>query len=87
MNYKMLVQELLKECAIVQRKKWGLTQEQMAERLHISSRAYGNAERGRSCLSAQPLVSLLMHMHEDDIQELLLAFNRRIDELEEDMII
>ncbi len=87
MDYKMLVQELLQECVIAQRKKWRLTQEQMAERLHISSRAYSNAERGRSCLSAQPLVSLLMHMHEDDIQELLSAFNRRINELEEYMII
>ncbi|MBQ3180524.1 MAG: helix-turn-helix transcriptional regulator [Firmicutes bacterium] len=85
MDYKGLVRELLTQCTSEQRKKWGLTQEQMAELLHISSRAYGNAERGKSCISSQTLVSLLGRMDEDDILELLLVFNQRVDELGDDM--
>ena len=56
--YKMLAKEFIAEHAGGLRRARGLTQEEMAEQLHITSRAYGDLERGRYCFSAAPLLLL-----------------------------
>ena len=47
------------------RKKLGLTQAAMSEKLHISEREYGNVERGRSGLSAATLLHFLMLLSDE----------------------
>ena len=42
------------------RRRRGLTQEEMAERLRITGRAYSDLERGIYCFSAVALVFLLL---------------------------
>lgn len=44
--YKVLAKEFLVECTAALRKNRGLTQEEMAERLRITSPAYGDLELG-----------------------------------------
>lgn len=46
-DYKMLVKEILSEYVDLLRKSRNLTQEEMAEYLRITSRAYGDLERGK----------------------------------------
>lgn len=84
--YKMLVKEFLAGYVNVQRKGWGLTQEEMAERLRITSRAYGDLERGKYCFSALALLSLLIMLSDDEVRGLLADFRAKILALEEDMV-
>ena len=57
--YAALLAELLSKELFAFRSRNALTQEAMAERLHISSRAYSDLERGKSCASAVTLMFLL----------------------------
>ncbi len=77
-NCKMLVKEILAGYAKRRRKELGLTQEQMAERLRISSREYGNLERGKYCFSGVALLFLLFMMEDEDIVMLLGELDRII---------
>ena len=56
--YKSVIRRYLSEYACSLREKRGLTQAEMAERLHITERAYSDLERGVYCFSTVPLVSL-----------------------------
>ena len=54
----------------------------MAEQLHITSRAYGDLERGKFCFSAVTLLFLMLI--EDDSQGTLLdTFREKVHTLEE----
>ena len=53
------------------RRRRGLTQEEMAEKLRITGRAYSDLERGIYCFSAVALVFLLLMLEEHEIKELL----------------
>lgn len=54
--YKSVIRRYLSEYARSLREKRGLTQAEMAERLHITERAYSDLERGVYCFSTVPLV-------------------------------
>ena len=54
----------------------------MAERLRITSRAYGDLERGKYCFSAVALLFLLLMLSEDEAKDFLREFRKRVDELE-----
>ena len=50
--YKEILRKFFSEYVSALRKRRGLTQEQMAEKLRITGRAYSDLERGIYCFSA-----------------------------------
>ena len=76
------VKEYLAEYTDTLRKKRKLTQEKMAERLHITSRAYGDLERGKYCFSAIALLFLLLMLKDDEVKEFLDGFREKVYVLE-----
>ena len=80
--YKMLAKEFLAEYTDTLRKLRNLTQEEMAERLRITSRAYGDLERGKYCFSAIALLFLLLMLNDDELKVFLERFRKRVYDLE-----
>ena len=81
-QYTTLVKEILSEYTGSLRKRKQLTEEEMAEQLHITSRAYGDLERGKFCFSAVTLLFLMLI--DDDSQGTLLdTFREKVHTLEE----
>ena len=64
------------------RRRRGLTQEEMAERLRITGRAYSDLERGIYCFSTVALVFLLLMLEERGIKELLSPLRDEIEKVE-----
>ena len=62
------------------RKHLGLTQAAMSEKLHISERAYGDLERGRSGLSAATLVHFLLLLSDENRAEFLRKIEKEIND-------
>lgn len=56
--------------------KHDLSQEQMAERLHISTRSYSDIERRIYGISAQTLVMYMLIISEDELQQLILDLRK-----------
>ena len=65
--YKETLRKFFSEYVSALRKRRGLTQEQMAEKLRITGRAYSDLERGIYCFSAVALVFLLLMLEEGEI--------------------
>lgn len=63
--YPALLAELLSKELYSLRQQKSLTQEGMAERLHISSRAYSDLERGKYAASAPTLLFLFSMLEAD----------------------
>ena len=72
--YKEILRKFFSEYVSALRKRRGLTQEQMAEKLRITGRAYSDLERGIYCFSTVALVFLLLMLEEGGIKELLSCF-------------
>ena len=81
-QYKMLVREFLAGYTEAFRKTQGLTQDKMAEALHITSRAYGDLERGKYCFSAIALLFFLLTLSDDELKAFLEGFRKRAYDLE-----
>ena len=64
------------------RKRRGLTQEEMAEKLRITGRAYSDLERDIYCFSVAALVFLLLMLEEGEIKELLSPLLDEIEKVE-----
>ena len=69
--YKAMLRSFCAKYVSALRKRKGLTQEEMAEKLRITGRAYSDLERGIYCFSAVALVFLLLMMEESEIKEFL----------------
>lgn len=69
--YKQFVKQYLAEFVKSLRLKRNLTQEKMAEQLHVTARAYGDLERGKFCFSATTFSLLLLMLNEDELKEFL----------------
>ena len=82
--YTALLAELLSKELLALRTRSALTQETMAERLHISSRAYSDLERGKYCVSAATLMFLLPMLGSEEQQTLIQSFLERARSLEDD---
>lgn len=80
--YKNLIRKCFSAYISTYRKKQALTQEQMAERLHISSRAYSDLERGKYGLSTATLLFLLLMLDEQEQKSLLDQFRQELRALE-----
>lgn len=81
--YKMLVKEFLAEYTDTLRKLQKLTQDEMAEQLRITARAYGDLERGKYCFSAVALLFLLLMLNDDELKSFLEGFRKRVYDLEQ----
>ena len=64
------------------RKRRGLTQEEMAEKLRITGRAYSDLERDIYCFSVAALVFLLLMLEEWEIKEFLSPLLEEIEKVE-----
>ena len=80
--YKTLVREVLSKYVGALRGDRGLTQEEMSELLRITSRAYGDLERGKYCFSAAALLFLLLMLNDRELKELLDRFRKKVYALE-----
>ncbi len=81
--YKTMAREFLSEYTDTLRKNKHLTQEKMAEYLHITSRAYGDLEKGKYCFSAITLLFLFLMLDDDEVKAFLNEFRKRVKELEQ----
>ena len=77
--YKEILRKFFSEYVSALRKRRGLTQEEMAEKLRISGRAYSDLERGIYCFST---VALLLMLEEGEIKELLSPLLDEIEKVE-----
>ena len=80
--YPALLAELLSGELSSLRQQKALTQEAVAEQLHISSRAYSDLERGRYAASAPTLLFLLSMLEADAQSALVQRFMNRVQALE-----
>ena len=80
--YPALLAELLSEELSSLRQQMALTQEAMAERLRISSRAYSDLERGRYAASAPTLMFLFSMLDAEALDALVQQFMKRVQALE-----
>lgn len=69
--YKQFVKQYLAEYVKSLRTSRKLTQEKMAEQLHVTARAYGDLERGKFCFSATTFSLLLLMLNEDELKGFL----------------
>ena len=80
--YPALLSELLSAELSSLRQQLALTQEAMAERLRISSRAYSDLERGRYAASAPTLLFLFSMLDAEAQGALVQQFMDRVQALE-----
>ena len=80
--YPALLAELLSAELSSLRQKMALTQEAMAERLRISSRAYSDLERGKYATSAPTLMFLFSMLDAEAQGDLVRQFMKRVQALE-----
>lgn len=81
-QYQTFAREFLSEYTGTLRKRRKLTQEEMEEQLHITTRAYGDLERGKYCFSALALLFLLLILSEEEVKGFLEKFRKRTHEIE-----
>ena len=82
-GYKALLQKQFSLQVKALRQKRNLTQEEMSERLHITSRAYSDLERGCSCCSALALLFFLLMLKSDELETFLNRLRKQIQVLEQ----
>lgn len=82
-GYKSLLQKQFSLQVKALRQKRNLTQEEMSERLHITSRAYSDLERGCSCCSALALLFFLLMLKSDELKTFLNRLRKQIQVLEQ----
>ena len=80
--YPALLSELLSTELSSLRQQMALTQEAMAERRRISSRAYSDLERGRYAASAPTLMFLFSMLDTEALDALVQQFMKRVQALE-----
>ena len=80
--YKSTLRSFLSEFASSLRKSRDMTQEEMAEKLRITGRAYSDLERGIYCFSTVALIFLLLMLKEDEMKEFLTTLRGEITKAE-----
>ena len=81
--YTALLAELISKELLALRRRLSLTQEAMAEQLHISCRAYGDLERGKYAISAATLMFLFPMFDLKVQQRLFQQFAAAVQSFEE----
>lgn len=60
------------------------TQQEMADELRITPRAYGDLERGKYCFSATSLIFFFLLLTEEESRSLLADFSSKVHEMEDE---
>ena len=81
-EYKLIARQYLSAYSDLLRTRRNLTQERMAEKLRISSRAYSDLERGKCCFSCTSLLFLMMMLEHDEVDSLLDGFQEKVNDWE-----
>ena len=81
-DYKAVARKYLSSISDALRAERNLTQENMAEKLRISSRAYGDLERGKYCFSSTALLFMMNMMEDEEVGMLLYGFQEQVELLE-----
>ena len=81
-DYKAIAKKYLSSISDALRAERNLTQENMAEKLRISSRAYGDLERGKYCFSSTALLFMMNMMEDEEVGMLLDGFQEQVELLE-----
>lgn len=81
-EYKEMTKHYLATYTDALRADRKLTQERMAEELRISSRAYGDLERGKYCFSSNALLFMMVMLERDEIASFLCGFQTQVEMLE-----
>lgn len=81
-DYKAIARKYLSSISDALRAERNLTQENMAEKLRISSRAYGDLERGKYCFSSTALLFMMNMMEDEEVGMLLDGFQEQVELLE-----
>ena len=82
-SYKLLLQKQFSIQSKALRQKRNLTQEEMSEHLHITTRAYSDLERGRSCCSSMALLFFLLMLKSDELEDFLNRLRKQVKILEQ----
>lgn len=82
-SYTVLLAKLISKELLALRRRLSLTQEAMAEHLHISCRAYGDLERGKYAISAATLMFLFPMFDPNMQQRLFQQFAAAVQSFEE----
>ena len=83
-QYKLLLQGFLMNQILFYRSENQLTQEQMAELLHISPRSYFDIEHGKYCCSAITLIFFMLILSKADVLDFLDEFRLRAERKDTD---
>lgn len=82
-RYKLILRILFRVELLLYRKSGGNTQEEMAEKLHISVRSYMDLEHGRYCVSSVTLLFFLGTLPDEKKIELIRSFVLHAKEADE----
>ena len=80
--YGNIIKARLSKQAYKIRRELGLSQEQMSEQLRITTRAYGDLERGKYCFSAFALLFLLRLSGKEQCWELVLSVCEEVTKID-----
>lgn len=81
-EYKEMTKNYLSAYTDALRADRKLTQERMAEELRISSRAYGDLERGKYCFSSNALLFMMVMLEHEEVDSFLVGFQTQVELLE-----
>lgn len=85
-RHKLLLQKLLVKEIRRYRAEKDMTQEAMAERLHVSTRSLSDLERGVFCLSAASLMFFLLLLPDEEVLRILGDFRALLKGEEEHVV-
>jgi len=80
--YRPLIKEFLSSRSKKHRKKNKLSQDEMSEQLHISTRAYSDLENGKNCFSSLSLLFFLLLLESQEVLDLLDNFRKEVVDAE-----
>lgn len=81
-DFKAVLKEMFSKRAEEIRTEKGLSQEEMAELLHVTPRAYNDLKQGRYCFYLLPAMFLLSEEDNDWVMDFLRDFRRAAEEIE-----
>ena len=82
-QYKSLLRMFLRDTLYSYRKDHGLSQERMAELLHIAPRSYIDQEHGKYSFSAVTLMFFLLSLSDEEKLTLARRFKEHMEKAEE----
>lgn len=84
-RYKWVLRILLGVELLKHRRSCGNTQEEMAEKLHISARSYADLEHGKYCASTVTLLFFMAQLPKEKMVELVNTFALQAREADENV--